>query len=89
MKKPRCNVYAVELGPREVYVGATRKSVRQRFQEHKRGGMTSAGIVRRRGKRLRPDLVNGATCERCVARRLRKAGYKVHGASRKMAIRRR
>lgn len=80
----RCRVYAVELGPREVYVGATRKSPAQRFREHKRGGLTSSGIVRRRGKRLRPDLVRGQSCERCAAKRLRAKGYKVHGASRKM-----
>lgn len=87
MKERRCRVYAVELGPKEVYVGATNKSARQRFRQHKAGGRLSSGIVRRKGKRLRPDLSRGFASETALAQSLRRKGYKVHGARSKMHVR--
>lgn len=84
-KRPRCRVYAVELGPREVYVGATRLSVRERFRQHKAGGKTSSGVVRRRGKRLRPDLSAGYSSEKKLAASLRSRGFKVRGGTRKLS----
>lgn len=84
-KKPRCRVYAVELGPREVYVGATRKTPAERFREHRAGGKTSSGVVRRRGRRLRPDLSRGFADEKQLAASLRRRGFSVRGATRRLS----
>jgi hypothetical protein len=78
-RKRRCNYYVVELGPREVYVGSTADKPATRYRKHKAGGPTSAGIVHRRGKRLRPDLARGAKSEGSLMRSLRRKGYRVRG----------
>jgi hypothetical protein len=72
-----------------VYVGETGQTPEQRFAKHKAGGLTASPVVYRRGLRLRPDLWAGVgpfakreeaeAAELTVARRLRSAGYDVHG----------
>lgn len=74
--------YAVELDDGSIYVGSSSSSPRARFRKHKAGGKTSVPAVRKHGKRLRPDLVNGASTEASVRRRVRKLGYKTRGSSR-------
>lgn len=94
----RYRLYVVELGRfpgvdgrPAVYVGSTSQTARARFDEHLRGGFTSASRVRRYGTRLLPELVRGerlhATRESAegaevrLAIELAEAGYRVFGAS--------
>lgn len=74
-------VYVVETGPRDVYVGSTERTAKERFRTHKRCGRTAAGDVCRHGKRLRPDLSRGARSESALARKLRRRGFRVAGSA--------
>lgn len=76
----RCNKpYAVEMDDGSIYVGCTSRSPKARFRTHKAGGKTSVGSVRRRGKRLRPDLSRGSQSEAALRARLLRDGYTVRG----------
>lgn len=79
-------VYIVELGPGELYVGSTRRSIAERYATHKAGGRTASGIVRRRGRRLRPDLTRPGETETQARRRLEAAGWRVFGSARPMHL---
>jgi predicted GIY-YIG superfamily endonuclease len=79
MKRRRCRPYAIELDDGRVYVGSTARTPRERYATHKRGGRTSVRAVQKHGRRLRPDLVKGASSETEVRRRLKRRGVKVIG----------
>ena len=91
-------VYVIELAPEgladvgvgAVYVGETARTPDERFTTHKLGGQKAAGIVAKRGIRLRPDLyppegpfatrAEALRFERRTGNRLRHRGYRVFGA---------
>jgi hypothetical protein len=72
-----------------LYVGETGLRPEERLARHKAGGRTSAGVVRRYGIRLRPDLTRGIgpfptrveaqAAEARLAEELRLKGYAVFG----------
>ena len=94
-------VYVIELDPKGckdpgrgfVYVGETSKTPEERFAEHKKGKRNKRGplfspIVRRWGRRLRPDLAPGTkqysqaaskAAEKRWADKMRQDGYRVSG----------
>ena len=80
--RPGSVLYVVDLGGGSVYVGSTSQSPRARLKKHREGGRTSVKSVRRRGKRLRPDLSRGAKSESGLIAKLKRAGYKVEGSPR-------
>ena len=101
------SVYVVELSSDAAeesqycfYVGETALAPAERYQKHLAGGRTSAAVVRRHGRRLRPDLVLGegpfatraeaVAAEARVADRLRSLGHEVFGGQgRSFSMRRR
>jgi hypothetical protein len=85
-------LYVVELaeaaGPRAVYVGQSALFPAERFSQHLTG-YKAASIVRRYGRRLRPDLferwnpiptrADAEDRERRLSERLAAGGYRVYG----------
>lgn len=92
-RDPSYRVYAVRLrpsrpgGPEEIYVGHTALEPERRLKKHRSGSRGGSGVVRRRGKRLAPELVRGEKpartrneafrAERRTAARLRRRGLRV------------
>lgn len=93
-------VYAIELDPAAasklhrhpdgspvLYIGQTGVDPRQRFAQHKRGGMYGSDVVRRFGRRLLPGMTSGPyptrdaaeRAEKETARRLKAEGWIVAG----------
>lgn len=98
MQTKAYHLYVVELegsaagspGPMGcVYVGETGQTPEERFAKHLAGGRTASLVVRRYGKKLRPDLVPGdgrfstrdeaVDAESQLAEELRIAGFTVFG----------
>ncbi len=85
-------VYVVELaeraGKRAIYVGQSALFPAERFSQHLTG-YKAASVVRRFGKRLRPDLferynpiptrADAEEMERRLSERLAASGYRVYG----------
>lgn len=101
------HVYVVERDPEglynvgagAVYVGETQLRPEERLAKHLAGGRTAAGVVTRRGLRLRPDLAppegpfetrnEALRYEKKTANRLRHRGYRVFGGEGKRFMQRR
>lgn len=94
----RYRVYVVALGDFPgvtdqpvVYVGSTRKSARQRYRDHKKGGFTAARRVYRYGTKLLPALFEhlptfptreqAEAAEQAHRFALEQLGYRVFGGS--------
>jgi hypothetical protein len=93
MRGKHHSVYVVELQGvpkgtgQDLYVGMTGLTPEERFANHKRG-YKAAGIVKKYGVRLRPDLYehmnpmtweNAAKMEVLYAEQLRRRGFNVFG----------
>ena len=71
-----------------VYVGETSKSPDERFDQHMAGGRLSSAIVRKYGRRLRPEdyahippvrtRAESMGLEDALGRELRRRGYAAH-----------